>query len=588
MKNWTHFPAWACVLAVGCLSKAPQYQEGPDQMGPSLSDARPASGLGGVGGVPSGGGGVTSPPGPAGGIPGAGDGGGTPATPADGPPGPTPPVDGPSPPTPEPAACGNGRLDPGETCDPPADCPRACPEVTCTTQRLTGSPDSCNVRCEEEKITTCQTGDRCCPRAANPACTTVNDAECSAVCDNGVVESGETCDPRSTCQTRADACKDDRDTLRTLTGDTSTCTTACTERKRPCQAGDSQCPTSCTAATDPDCSGCGNGRVEAGETCDPPSECRRRADACKDDDQTLRTGSGDVNACTFACMERKRPCQSGDGQCPSGCAPAADQDCPGCGNRRLDQGETCDPCTNTACSSDRNTVRTPTGSASSCTFRCTEMARACGPSDRECPTGCPAGQDPDCRKARGQPCANGDECVDGNCADGVCCNTACNDGCRSCRVSGRVGTCSAPGNNEVCGNGPNGGNGRDDNCNGQVDEGCCGGSGQPCCSDRLASNFGCESGTACTGPNGRCVTCGGSGQQCCGSQGNPNTCDNNDLFCNLADPNPYTCQRCGDVGLPCCERPTDSGNYFCNRGGCTAETCECSFNPYQCVRRAMP
>jgi hypothetical protein len=500
---------------------------------------------------------------------GAAGAGSSPAGTTDGPPVPTPPgTDGPEPAA---ATCGNGRLDPGETCDPAGDCLRACPEVTCTVQRLVGSPDSCNVRCEEEKITACASGDKCCPRAPGSACTAVNDAECAAVCDNGAVEAGETCDPKATCQTRADACKDDRDTLRTITGDVNACTTACSERKRPCQAGDSQCPTGCTAATDPDCGGCGNGRVETGETCDPPAECRSRADSCRDDSQTLRSPSGDVNACTFTCLERKRPCQAGDGECPSGCSPSGDSDCPGCGNRRVESGETCDPCGNTSCSSDRNTIRTATGSASSCTFRCTEMARACGPSDRECPTGCPAGQDPDCRKARGQPCDNGNECVDGNCADGVCCNTACNDGCRSCRNSGRVGTCSAPSNSEVCGSGPNGGNGADDNCNGQVDEGCCGGSGDACCSDRLAERFGCESGLTCGGTGGsrRCVSCGGSGQPCCNGAAIFNTCrqsgNGNFLTCSL-NTNPPSCIRCGGLNELCCERNTDNGDYFCDNG----------------------
>jgi hypothetical protein len=487
-------------------------------------------------------------PGTAGGGGGSGGGGPGPSSPADGPPDPTPGADGPEPPA---ASCGNGQVDPGETCDPPSDCPRVCPEVTCTVQRLVGSPESCNVRCEEDKITTCTNGDRCCPRGANPSCTAVNDAECSAICDNGAIEAGETCDPKATCQTRADTCKDDKDTLRTITGDVSTCTIACTERKRPCQAGDGQCPTGCTAGTDADCGGCGNGRIEAGETCDPPSSCQRTADTCRDDAQTLRTGSGDVNRCTFACMERKRPCQAGDGECPSGCAPSADTDCPGCGNRRVEGDETCDPCANTACSSDRNTVRTPTGSAGTCTFRCVEMGRACGPSDRECPNACPPGQDPDCRKARSEPCNNANECIDGNCADGVCCNAACNDGCRSCRVGGRVGTCSAPNNNEVCGDGPTGGNGRDDNCNGQVDEGCCGNRNQLCCAQRRCNNSGLECALSGNPPRERCI-CGIFAYPCCAPN---NSCES-----------PSECVGgrcvCGEPGTRCCSEDA----LGCNNG----------------------
>lgn len=45
-------------------------------------------------------------------------------------------------------------------------------------------------------------------------------------------------------------------------------------------------------------------------------------------------------------------------------------------------------------------------------------------------------------------CANGDlcvaasNCVNNFCADGVCCNNACNTSCRSCSLAGSVGTCS--------------------------------------------------------------------------------------------------------------------------------------------------
>jgi hypothetical protein len=40
-------------------------------------------------------------------------------------------------------------------------------------------------------------------------------------------------------------------------------------------------------------------------------------------------------------------------------------------------------------------------------------------------------------------CARADDCMSGNCVDGVCCNTACTDGCTSCNEPGLVGTCSA-------------------------------------------------------------------------------------------------------------------------------------------------
>jgi hypothetical protein len=47
-----------------------------------------------------------------------------------------------------------------------------------------------------------------------------------------------------------------------------------------------------------------------------------------------------------------------------------------------------------------------------------------------------------CKLKDGDACANGAECVNGNCADGVCCNTACTDECKSCAVPGKVGICT--------------------------------------------------------------------------------------------------------------------------------------------------
>jgi hypothetical protein len=546
-------------LTASCLSQPPQYQ--------------PAGGMGPV--VPEGGAGGSSvrpgvvPPGTAGtttpttaGVEGA-DAAGPGAGPvADGG-GQGPVVDGPAVPDPEPATCGNGRIDPGETCDPPSECMTSCPEITCTRQRLVGSADRCNVRCEEEKITACANGDKCCPRASDPACTAVNDAECSAVCDNGVIESGETCDPKSTCQTRVDSCKDDRDTLRTLTGEVNSCTTACTERKRPCQAGDGQCPTSCTAATDSECSGCGNGRVEEGETCDPPSACRSGADACRDDAETLRAASGDVNSCTFRCTERKRPCQANDGQCPSGCNARNDADCPGCGNNRLDSGELCDPCNNTSCNSDRDTIRTASGSAASCNFRCESSPRPCSnQSDGQCPSNCSPSQDFDCRRPNGEECGGDGECRNGNCEQGVCCNTRCEDGCRSCRNSGRVGTCSAPMASEVCENS------RDDNCNGQVDEGCCGGAGRPCCP-----------GSACDGNLG----CNRSNNRCQNTNGNGSRCSSN---------NPELCQSGNCVDDVCCRSSSCPSGTQCSRGGAClkrlGQACERGAECVSNVCRSLP
>jgi hypothetical protein len=70
-----------------------------------------------------------------------------------------------------------------------------------------------------------------------------------------------------------------------------------------------------------------------------------------------------------------------------------------CGNGIRESGETCEPiaeCTRQqmACQSDRRTIRTGSGSPSSCTFVCHSSARTCGPADGWCLPDCLS--DPDC------------------------------------------------------------------------------------------------------------------------------------------------------------------------------------------------
>jgi hypothetical protein len=46
------------------------------------------------------------------------------------------------------------------------------------------------------------------------------------------------------------------------------------------------------------------------------------------------------------------------------------------------------------------------------------------------------------KKGQGQPCGAGTECATGFCVDGVCCNSDCLGGCRSCALGSSPGTCT--------------------------------------------------------------------------------------------------------------------------------------------------
>ena len=94
--------------------------------------------------------------------------------------------------------------------------------------------------------------DGCCPKG----CNATNDGDCPAVCGNGVVEPGETCDTASI--TRAGACPTSCSpngcTLYTLNG-AGTCNAQCvvSGTQQTCVDADGCCPAGCTDYNDTDC-----------------------------------------------------------------------------------------------------------------------------------------------------------------------------------------------------------------------------------------------------------------------------------------------------------------------------------------------
>jgi hypothetical protein len=87
----------------------------------------------------------------------------------------SPPV---TPDSPPPPPCGNGVLDPGESCDTaivagPGSCPKSCDDgMACTADMLVGT--LCQAHCTHTDITAPANGDGCCPAGA----TSANDDDC--------------------------------------------------------------------------------------------------------------------------------------------------------------------------------------------------------------------------------------------------------------------------------------------------------------------------------------------------------------------------------------------------------------------------
>ena len=324
--------------------------------------------------------------------------------------------------------CGNGVVEKGETCDLPSSCPTSCNDGNaCTIDHMTGSRANCNVACTHTAITTCVAGDGCCPAGCNAN----SDSDCAPKCGNGVVERGETCDPKSSCPTSCDdknACTVDQ-----MTGSSATCNVACTHTAiTTCGAADGCCLAKCNANTDPDCSPtCGNGAVEKGETCDPPASCPTN---CDDNDPcTIDQMTGSSANCNVVCTHTSKGCSlaSTDKCCPVGCNANTDLDCsPTCGNGAVEKGETCDPpasCPTNCDDNDPCTIDQMTGSSAKCNVVCTHTSKGCSlaSTDKCCPVGCNANTDSDCSPV----CGNGVMEPGETCGDPQPpCPTSCDDG----------------------------------------------------------------------------------------------------------------------------------------------------------------
>jgi hypothetical protein len=322
--------------------------------------------------------------------------------------------------------CGNGVVDPNETCDTAiaaggvGACPTACTEGSACTAATLLSAGTCQARCASVTVSRFIAGDGCCPPGGN----NLIDGDCPAVCGNGIVESPqETCDtgrPTATPGACVTACPSlppgcSRFALR---GAPDLCSTRCVlETVSACVSADGCCPAGCTRSSDSDCpSVCGNAQVEEGETCDvgitagKPGSCPA---FCDDGDAcTTDVTLGRRIDCTRRCrFDRLTLCRSGDGCCPQGCTRELDADCaPSCGNRKIEDRETCDPPSScpTRCPEDGDpcTFEMLVGDAKLCTARCqsTPISTCSGATaDRCCPTGCAVNTDVDCALPPQQP-----------------------------------------------------------------------------------------------------------------------------------------------------------------------------------------
>jgi cysteine-rich repeat protein len=289
------------------------------------------------------------------------------------------------------AKCGDGKVSGDEICDTAiaatatGGCPTTCPAVNACTPRIVAG-SACTSHCVDAPITTPKSGDGCCPLGADAT----QDDDCPAICGNGVIEPGETCDPMTSCMScgSTDACLTPM-----ASGSAQTCDAACKlVEVTACKNGDQCCPSGCNRASDDDCpAGCGNGVLEAGETCEANSAtpCPATCDdgkACTVDQRTGSVGNCNV-VCTHTAITQVH---DGDGCCPPGANLNTDKDCMAiCGNKVVETGEQCDDgnqiagdgCSNCKTETQEQICRVKIGKSDACALcscaNCTQDALAC-------------------------------------------------------------------------------------------------------------------------------------------------------------------------------------------------------------------
>ena len=304
------------------------------------------------------------------------------------------------------------------TCDPNGQCKRGLGEpctgaVECASG-ICKDGKCCNTECTG-LCHSCATG-ICLPVTGGedvPECTGASTCDASGACKP---KPGQECSEGSRCA--SGYCKDG-----------VCCNEACADPCRRCNTG--VCLTVSSGDDVPECAG--------SSTCGAGGACKKRnGEACSGAVECASGFCKDGRCCDTECSS---PCHS----CATGaCLPVKNgPDDPECmGASACDALGICRKGNGQACTGDGQCSSGHCKDGKCCDSECTALCYSCatgtcqpvqGQEDYpECAGASTCDGSGSCKPKPGQACASGGECASGHCVDGVCCNEACADPCKSC------------------------------------------------------------------------------------------------------------------------------------------------------------
>ena len=348
-----------------------------------------------------------------------------------------------------------------------------------------------------------------------------------------------------------------------------------------CQVCNGTTPGTCTSVVNVDD---GDSCPSATSTCDGSSQCKlKQGQACSAGSACASTYCVDSVCCASACTAACSACSAAkkgtgsDGACGSVVAGSdPDDDCADLGAASCQQNGQCNgsgfcqyyasgtPCGATTCSNGTQSGKSCNGtgtcvtanvtacspyfcaSASACATTCNDDTSCvadhfCRASDKTC--------QPD--QDNGAACTNKSQCKSGFCADGVCCDTACDGLCQACSKTAKGF----------------GADGKCDNVNDGLDphDDCPTAAPSTCQHDGKCNGKGAcryyAAGTACGSTPTKCVGNKVTGDVCPGG-GSPCTVNTSGVDCA-----PYVCKN-DACANPCTTAADCLGDAFCDQGTC--------------------